>query len=246
MIKIKSIKNINYNHNIFLRKRGTTAFVYKKNDDEVLKVYRNTWRKRRLFDTGDMLSILNRLSDIKLDSFVTPNDIYVDFDLNLLGYSMDRVKGTRLDRINSLMDMKTILEYAKKLEEDNKILSDYKFKLLDLHESNMFLTEDGYKVFDLDCGYFETEETKDRIYYYNNKLLKQCIIKGLFGICSCNNIFIKEEDIRNAYYNDSISEAIEAINDSLNVDELTAYDVKILSRRFVEINNSYNVMRAYF
>ena len=246
VIKVESIKNVKVYPRVFYRKKGTTAFIYKRNDDEVLKVFRDTFRKRILFETRDMLSELERLSEIKLDSFVTPNDIYVDSKLNVLGYTMDNIKGTRTDRINSLVEIKSLLEYVKKLDEDNKVLSDSKFKLLDLHEKNMYFTNEGYKIFDLDGGYFSIEETKEKIYHQNNKQIKQVIMKGLLGIESNHDIYIRDNDLWVSYCNDNVCDMIQCINDRLNMDNCSINDIKKLTKGFVEVYDAYNPIRTYF
>ena len=239
LIKIDSIKNVKVYPKLFFYKKGTTAFVYKISNDEVLKVYRDTLRKKAIFSARDMNDILNRLSFIKLDSFITPNDIYIDEEENILGYSMNLVKGYKSNRINSMIKLREVVKAVKKLDEDNRILSKNKYLIRDLHEKNMVYDMDGYKVFDLDGGYFNLEENSDTLYKINNHFLKKTIVKGLFGIRAYNEINIIDYDINDYYCDANIVDMIELLGEKTRKSDPTVGDVRRLSKRISYVYDDY-------
>ena len=98
--KIESIKNLKVYPNILFSNRGTTAIVYRINANEVIKLYTNSLRRDILFRTRDMNFLLEKLSKTNLNSFVSPKDIYVDKANNILGYSMDYIRGNYTNRLD--------------------------------------------------------------------------------------------------------------------------------------------------
>ncbi len=239
IIRVNDIKNVKVYPKVLFYKRGTTASVYKMNNNEVLKVYRDTFRKRAIFSARDMNEILTRLSNIKLSSFVTPNDIYIDNNDNILGYSMDLVSGSKSNRIDPIIELKEIIKAVKKLDKDNKLLSEEKYLIRDLHERNMFYNINGYKVFDLDGGFFNLKEPSSNVYKINNAFLKRAVVKGLFGIPACNEINITDYDISDSYYESNIVEMLEVLGEKTRKAEPTVGDVRRLSKRISYINDNY-------
>lgn len=240
--KIESIKNLKVYPNILFSNRGTTAIVYRINANEVIKLYTNSLRRDILFRTRDMNSLLEKLSKINLNSFVSPKDIYVDEANNILGYSMDYVRGSYTNRLDLDIYLDDLIEAIKKLDQDNRCISMENYSILDLHERNMKFDGEYFKIFDLDGGIFKLNDTSKDIYEANSQIIKKVIVKGIYGVNSLKELNSNSLDFMDCYYNGTLLEMFEYIKKSTNSRCPTVNDArKVLRRNCVTYDNYYRM-----
>lgn len=239
--KVESVKNLKVYPNVLFSKRGTTAIVYRINSNEVMKLYIDSLRRDLVFKTRDMDSVLDRLSHIKLQSFVTPNDIYVDESNNVLGYTMDYVRGQYTNRLDLDIYLSDLIEAVKRLDQDNKIISRENYLIQDLHEKNMKFDGNIFKIFDLDGGYFKVNGTSDEVYKANSRLLKKAIIKGLYGVTTIKEINSCDSQFMECYYDGTLEETLDYIKAEIYSKCATINDArKVLRRKCITYDNYYD------
>ena len=171
-MNFKNYKELIKDYNL-LYNNGCTAQIYKsKYDNELLKIFRNELSQ---FDEERF----NYLSKINTDYFSFPLDnVYVNGCL--VGYRMYSKEGITFKNMNYNILIKDLFTAIEKLEYDFSLLSDYKVRILDLHEDNILY--DRYKkninIIDTD-GYACFYENKKDLLKKNIKSLAYIIASYL-------------------------------------------------------------------
>ena len=168
-MNLKNYKELNKEYSL-LYNNGCTAQIYKsKYDNEILKMFRS---KLSQFDEDRF----NCLSKINTDYFSFPLDnVYINN--SLVGYTMYFKEGISFKNMNYDILIKDLFGAIEKLEYDFSLLSDYKIRILDLHEDNILY--DRYKK---NINIIDTDEYG--CFYENKKDLLKKNIKSLAYIIS--------------------------------------------------------------
>lgn len=168
-MNIKNYKELNREYSL-LCNNGCTAQIYKsKYDNEILKIFRSELSQ---FDEDRF----NYLSKINTDYFSFPLDnVYINN--SLVGYTMYFKEGISFKNMNYDILIKDLFVAIEKLEYDFSLLSDYKIRILDLHEDNILY--DRYKK---NINIIDTDEYG--CFYENKKDLLKKNIKSLAYIIS--------------------------------------------------------------
>lgn len=168
-MNIKNYKELNREYSL-LCNNGCTAQIYKsKYDNEILKIFRSELSQ---FDEDRF----NYLSKINTDYFSFPLDnVYINN--SLVGYTMYFKEGISFKNMNYDILIKDLFGAIEKLEYDFSLLSDYKIRILDLHEDNILY--DRYKK---NINIIDTDEYG--CFYENKKDLLKKNIKSLAYIIS--------------------------------------------------------------
>ena len=168
-MNFKNYKELNKEYSL-LYNNGCTAQIYKsKYDNEILKMFRS---KLSQFDEDRFKC----LSKINTDYFSFPLDnVYINN--SLVGYTMYFKEGISFKNMNYDILIKDLFGAIEKLEYDFSLLSDYKIRILDLHEDNILY--DRYKK---NINIIDTDEYG--CFYENKKDLLKKNIKSLAYIIS--------------------------------------------------------------
>lgn len=141
---------------------GKTSSCFLLKDGSVLKVYKNSYKKRELFERRSMLKHVRLLSTLKNESYITPELIFT-CEKEVIAYKTEYRHAKTLAKVSSSTKIKDMLLHLDKLIEDTYLIGERKFRLGDLHDKNI-LFNGFYYMIDLDFG---KEENIEEINKYN-------------------------------------------------------------------------------
>lgn len=222
--------------------KGTTAKCYRYDDDKIIKVYRDTPRKKALFDRRNMFELLEYLGDIKNDSYLGTEKIFTT-NGNIVAYSMPYAKGRTLMNMDRSVSIPVLLEQLKKLRLDTYKVMELEYRIQDMHDRNIIYSkEDGFKVIDLDGGVkFSTYGNKN-LEMHNLKELKTTIIKAMLKTPYRYDIEFVDRELETMYQSldDNIDHLIlEMVKytkcEEPNVSDLTKKKLKMVNLRYPEV-----------
>ncbi len=161
--KLKLVKNGNI---------GLLSRVYRLNEDECLKVFR---QPKEDFELPDYLE----LTKCSISSATIPKKLITIGD-KFYGYIMDYVDGIMLEDIKD-MDysylLKTFNEYLKTILSET---SECGFLVQDAHSQNIMYDRKNYKFKSIDCdSWFKTYMDKDKTIKYNFNEIMAGFVYGL-------------------------------------------------------------------
>jgi len=182
---------------------GTTAHCFKLKDGRLIKLYRDTYRKRLLFQHNDMFELLEYTSNISNDSYIGADEI-ITSNGEVVAYIMPYIKGRTLGRMNRKNTVKTVLEQYKTLLEDTYKVSEEKYTIKDMHDRNIIYSPvDGFKVIDLDGGKKSRLDNMDILKVSNARTIKETVLKGILGVPYKYNMEFIPYELRRLFENDS-------------------------------------------
>lgn len=237
IVEIKNLKNLLLSSKYI--GWGTTSLCFLLSNGEVLKLYTNSYRKNKLFETRNMDEHLNNLNKINNDSFIGPDKIYIK-EGTIIGYSMRYAKGRHLHDIKPKTNISDLIPLIDKLINDSISLSEYNFKLADLHDKNIIIGE-KLNVIDLDSGFFEDETKPEEIIKTNVSSLIKTIISAIFKIKNYEIISFNSDELNKLYYIISIEnihaykELLMKIREILELESLSIKDVRENKNRLVKV-----------
>lgn len=158
---------------------GATSNCFLLSDGTVLKIYKETKKKKKLFSYYSMLEHIKLLSTLKNESYITPIAVYM-LDDEVVAYKAQYKKAKTLERINPNTKISSVLENLDYLMEDTYLISDKHFLLKDLHDRNMLFNGYFY-IIDLDFGHIEENDTES-INRSNNREIMEVLLKSLFNV----------------------------------------------------------------
>ena len=236
-VYLNELKNLS----IFI-KQGTQAIVTHDNT-YAYKLYKHKMRAEFYFEQDSLRERLERLSEINLDSYVTPKMTINDDRDKIIGYGMDYIKGKTLNRLNLRINTNKFIDDLKRLEEDTYKLSEERYELRDKNDRNAIYNEEGFHIIDLDNGVFNEKNSIDIITTSNLIFLNDLIVKSLLHVNLFDSITTYEYDLVKALHNKkSLTEIIEALDTYNNKKESKLRDLRREKRRF---NISQNYYRRF-
>ena len=155
--------------------RGTTAKVYLKND-QAIKVYRNTSRKRYVFNEFDMKTHLDELSEVKVKNIWTPNDIYI-YEDEVKAITLDYIEGKTIKKEIPDVSLKLFLDYLKELKDNLRKLSEHKIWVVDFYCGNAIVNQNGINIIDTDNFYFSDISISTCLEHNISKILHEIFDK---------------------------------------------------------------------
>lgn len=215
-MKFTEIKSIStYLKNSRLIGVGTTAVCFLMENGNVLKLYLNTYNKRKLFYVNDMTEHLSLLNSISNDSYIGPQEVLIK-NGECIGYIYPYVYSKTLSSIDRNKSIYDITKSFDKLIEDTKKVSYKSFRLGDLHDKNILFNY-TYSVIDLDKGYIEDRLDIQDIQSANMKNIIKTIIYAIFKVKCFDEISFFDDKISDIYfstiyyYPEKLGEFLEAI-----------------------------------
>lgn len=148
---------------------GSGAKIYKINDLEVLKVFRNIL-------SSSIQDRFNYFKNIKTNYFAFPTDnLYINN--KLYGYKMDFKDGKMFNVLEDNILIKDLIYSLKKLDRDLHILDENNIKIFDLHGFNILFNAQNNEINIIDVDEYGLY-SKDT-YLYNLKSVINRIIRYL-------------------------------------------------------------------
>ncbi len=148
---------------------GSGAKIYKINNLEVLKVFRNIL-------SSSIQDRFNYFKNIKANYFAFPTDnLYINN--KLYGYKMDFKEGKMFNVLEDNILIKDLIYSLKKLDRDLHILDENNIKIFDLHGFNILYNEQNNEINIIDVDEYGLY-SKDT-YLYNLKAVINRIIRYL-------------------------------------------------------------------
>ena len=220
--------------------QGTQAYVY-HDKKYAYKIYKFNQKASIMFHTMDMDYQLERLSEINLDSYVTPKFMIKDHHNHIAGYGMDYIKGNTLNRLNLKINVDKFIDDLKKLEEDTYKISEVGYSLRDENDRNIIYSDtQGFKVIDLDYGRFDSRYNPDDVFNYNMGFIKDIIVSSVFGISLKSKINTCDGDLLHYLYSrDSLTDFIEYIDKDINKEKVLIKDIRRRKCDFSYTTNYY-------
>ncbi|MBR1718220.1 MAG: hypothetical protein IJ715_02990 [Bacilli bacterium] len=164
---------------------GSEGDIYLTKDKEILKVMSNFFSDKYLSQYPNIIMS----SDLKLDSFIFPDELYVSNDL-ILGY---REKYFENDLFNVFpkeqINIENLIKAREKFIEDTKIITDYGYRLFELPRNIMF---DNKRLVAIDTLDYIKEKTtlKDNIEIIDYALLTE--LSDIYNEIDNENPFTEE------------------------------------------------------
>lgn len=183
----ESVKKILLEEILKLEKigEGKCASIYKKGR-EVYKIL-NTKSDSIKFYNKEMIE---KLVGIKSDICVFPNEILEDNDGNLLGYSMDYVKGEQFKTKIKDLTFEELQNIFKESEENIEKTSEQGILFDDMHFDNIMWDEENEKIRIIDTDFFKkTDEPQKR----NISKFNSAIQDMLYSYIAQYGITVNEE-----------------------------------------------------
>lgn len=234
-VKLNEIKRLSP-----LVRQGTQAYVY-HDKKYAYKIYKPNNKTTIMFNTMDVDYQLERLSNINLDSYVTPKFRIVDNRGFLTGYGMDYIKGKTLNRLNLRINTNKFIDDLKRLEEDTYIISEEKYMLRDKNDRNILYSEaTGFSLIDLDYGIFADKKTTDEITKNNIQFIKDIIKSSVFGTSLFDKLSSYDTEFEYYLYNsESIYDFIKYLSDNSNKEKTLIKDIRKKKKDLVIVSDYY-------
>lgn len=156
---------------------GATAICFLK-DGMVFKKYMNTDTAHKLLIYGDMMEKLQNLSEISNDTYVGPQKVIL-VNGKIKGYMYPYEPGKTLNHVNSDIKLFDLFKGYEKLVKDTKLISNQRFKLVDVHCTDIVFNGD-FKVIDNDRG--RITYGSYNLYHNNTKKLFDAIMRYIFKV----------------------------------------------------------------
>lgn len=148
---------------------GSGAKIYKINNLEVLKVFRNIL-------SSSIQDRFNYFKNIKANYFAFPTDnLYIN--KKLYGYKMDYKEGKMFNVLEDNILIKDLIYSLKRLDRDLHILDENNIKIFDLHGFNILYNEQNNEINIIDVD--EYGLYSKNTYLYNLKAVINRIIRYL-------------------------------------------------------------------
>lgn len=146
---------------------GKCASIYKKGK-EVYKILNQKSDSIRFYNKD----MLENLVGIKSDICVFPNKILEDNDGNLLGYSMDYIKGENFQTKIKDLTFEELQNIFKEAEESIEKISEQGIIFDDMHSGNIMWGEENRKIKIIDTDFFKktNEPQKINILKFNSAI----------------------------------------------------------------------------
>ena len=184
----REIEKFTLNSNNFIGS-GFYGLVYKINDKECLKVFRN---EKSIYSLESkhpetFLEHLKMLSDKDANILVLPKDIYIDETGLVKAYTMDYQNGTVLNAGIDNIDINVFMDAIKEFYcELTKI---YDLVLYDASPFNLIFNEkESLKMIDLDLARFKTWMDSELVYLENYKIFNRAIFHSILGRFSVSDL----------------------------------------------------------
>lgn len=169
---------------------GTEGEVYTTKDNNIIKYMKESYRPKYLSESKDIIMS----SDIKLDSFIFPDELFV-IDDQIVGYISDYFEGNILRFPNSKVEkeeelnLEALIEARYKMIEDIKELTDMGYYLFDLPMNILF---DNKKLCAIDTLDYRKDLSSDLL-KKNLKFLDYALAFELCNHTEDNNISLGDD-----------------------------------------------------
>lgn len=233
---VKEIKNI---RQLLLGARfigyGTNSVCFLLKNQNVLKVYYNSYSTRELFRLFDMKEHLIEISKIGNKSYTVPRIIYTNND-KVIAYEYDYIKSKTLKKAKKNIFLDELIDSLDLLYEDTKLVSSFGFKNCDVHSENILFKE-KYYIIDLDKGSF-CDISADFLANVNQRLILNSITEFIF---KDDFLFFEDEKLNDLYramiytdcliYKDFFNYLKEKMNnDNPTINEIRAQKLELLKK----------------
>ena len=168
---------------------GLYGLVYKINDTQCLKIFRNEKvlysLERKHPET--FLEYLKMLSEEDSNILVLPKDIYIDKTGLVRAYTMDYQKGIELGSGIDNIDINVFMDVIKKFYRELMKIDD--LVLHDASPHNLILNEnESLRMIDLDLSKFETWMDSELVRIENYKIFNCAIFHSILGKFNVNDL----------------------------------------------------------
>ncbi len=168
---------------------GFYGLVYKINDKECLKVFRNEKSIHSLESKHPetFLEYLKMLSEKDAKILVLPKDIYIDETGLVRAYTMDYQKGIELSSGIDNIDINVFMDALKEFYCELTKLDD--LVLYDASPFNLIFNENkSLKMINLDLARFKTWMDSELVYLENYKIFNRAIFHSILGRFSVSDL----------------------------------------------------------
>jgi len=214
--------------------RGACSVVYKYDDNSVVKVLNEAGKE--LFDSEKFSNIVG----IENDTCVFPKKAVL-IDGELKGYTMDYIQGEMLHEIIKKIDLSTLTNAIKKVENDLKQLSKEKILLQDLNHGGIMWDnkESRIKIIDTDFFYKENLAQEEQC-YSSNITSFNTLIEMELGILNGQDTevirYLQNKPEYNTLYKEYMIGSL--IGENKSVTELIDKAIEIVEKDFgTKVNN---------
>ena len=184
--------------------KGKTSICFLMSDNRVLKLFLNTYYKKRLFKSNDnIINHFEKINSLKNDSYIVSEELLIK-DKELIGYIYPYINGKTLHSIDKKTNIELLINSYDKLKEDTVLISNKKFVLNDMHDRNILFNY-NYYIIDLDFGFFKDNDDSNKILNYNMYKINNTIIHSLFNKYQDTIIEFIDNDLNNLYKESIIS-----------------------------------------
>lgn len=175
---------------------GKCANLYKKNE-EVYKIIKQDAKKLYSKTIESLVGLKNRVC-------VFPNEILIDENNQIIGYTMDYVQGTKLKDIFSQIPFEQIPEIINQAELGIAEISDNKILFDDFHYENMMWDNKEKCIRIIDTDFFKKDEDISSIKARKSNLSK--FNKNMETVIGINDYILKKYLSRNKEFKDFYKE----------------------------------------
>ena len=183
---------------------------------------------KRLYNPNNFIDCIERLSKIKVDTFVFPEQL-VYVNNNFVGYTMEYVDGTKLKYLEGA-PLKEYLKEIIKCEYSLVSLSNKKIFMLDFTPSNVMFSKDN-KIKAIDTDFYNKTSRKN-VYQMNLDTFSSTILTPFMDIFDTNfnnrKLNVKKELLLEGKYLPSkfILEVLKELRKEINCELNNTSDVK--------------------
>ena len=212
--------------------QGTQAIVV-HDRKYAYKLFKRNMRASYYYEQEFLKERLERLSRVKLDSYVTPKMTVNDYLENIVGYGMDYIKGDTLNKLDLRVNTSKFIDDLKRLEEDTYKLSEEGFELRDKNSKNIIYNREGFHVIDMDFAFWDEESETDIIITSNLIFLNDLILKALLNVDIHDVLTTYEYDLIDPLHNQkSLVELIEMLDNYNDKENSKLRDLRREKSRF--------------
>lgn len=214
---------------------GTTAVCYLKEDGNVSKFYYNMPGNGEYFRKK-----FNKLSEYINESFITPQELLVDKNNNLLGYNYPYVEGKSLLFTSPFVKLDDYLKHYEEFLDECKEFSLSGYVPSDLHGGNIIYKDGKCRIIDLDRGVFYGD--LEYCYKMNAKKFANSYLNKIFRvkldeIINFYNYYL-QEDYQNTDWTDidSVANFYDYLYQCSNKENPSIHNVRVKHLAYKEIN----------
>lgn len=178
---------------------GTTGFCFLLPNEQVVKIYYDSYRKRKLFSShGDrLMDFFEYIGSFNNENFYGPTEVLLKGD-KIIGYIMDLSYGKTIKHMSNNVTIDDIERMVDILISNVKEVSKRNLRIADMHQRNIMYSY-VFSIIDLDDCYHNTCYSYDKLVRYNMETLLIVITNALFKVSDLHELYFYEAKLDELY-----------------------------------------------